>query len=239
MGIFSGFLVEDYPEAHPDEAESTDDDEGHFPSVAPADALEEFGERADGEGCDESADSRSCIEDGCGVGTVTLGEVFGSHLDGCGEVSGLTESEDGAGGEEEVDRYGSNCHCNVAGGFDESGSVVDAERGFSSHTADRMETCAGRPYADCPEVAFLGAHPVDEAAGKKVGHGIDDGEDGCDQTIVGVGPVELGRNELFPSERKHLTVHVVDCGREEKQRADGPAEVGHLFVCCCKGGGCC
>ncbi len=73
-------VVHKCPEEHPDESESADDDESPFPTE-----LE----------CERGYAQRSCestyrctgIEYGSCECTVFLGKVFGSDLDGCGEVA--------------------------------------------------------------------------------------------------------------------------------------------------------
>ena len=89
-----------------------------------------------------------------------------------------------------------------------------------------METGAGRPHADSPEVAATGAQPVDDATGEEIGDGIHDGEGGGYVAIVGIGPMKLGSDEVFPREREGLAVQIIDSGGEEEHRANYPTEVG-------------
>ncbi len=88
---------------------------------------------------------------------------------------------------------------------------------FGSPAAQGMETGSGRPDEDCPKIAFFCAEPIDEASGKQIGDSIYDRENRCNVTIVAVGPVKLGRYEVFPGQRQNLTVHVVDCCRKKQQ----------------------
>ena len=40
--------------------------------------------------------------------------------------------------------------------------------------------------------------------------------------------MELWCDKVFPSQRKNLTVHIIDGGCQEEQRTNNPTEVGHL-----------
>ena len=91
-----------------------------------------------------------------------------------------------------------------------------------------MENGTRRPYKYGDEIALLGAHPVDKLTGKEIGHGIENGKQAGDRTIIVVVPMKLGRDEIFPCERKHLPIHVVDSGCQKQQRTNDPTEVGHL-----------
>lgn len=64
MRIGMRLLVEEHPQSHPDEAQSTDNDECHFPSVAYTDTLEVACQRRYADRGNQSSDSRACIEDG-------------------------------------------------------------------------------------------------------------------------------------------------------------------------------
>ena len=92
-----------------------------------------------------------------------------------------------------------------------------------------MQACSYRPYEDGDEVALLRSHPVDELSGEEVGNGIEQREHAGDGAVVAVGPMEVGSDEVFPGERQHLTVHVVNCCRKEQQSADDPAEIAHFY----------
>ena len=85
-----------------------------------------------------------------------------------------------------------------------------------------------RPYEDGNQITLLRAHPVDELSGEEVCYGIKEREKTGNRTIVGIGPMELWCDKVFPSQREHLTVHIVDGGCQEKQRTDNPTEIGHL-----------
>ena len=95
-----------------------------------------------------------------------------------------------------------------------------------------MQTGSDGPDDDGPDVAFLRSHPVDELPGKEGDEGIENGECGGDETVVGIAPMEIDGDEVFPCEGEHLTVHVVDRGGKEKHRADDPTIVGHFVGCC-------
>ena len=91
-----------------------------------------------------------------------------------------------------------------------------------------METCAKRPYEDGPQISFLRAHPIDKLTSEKAEHSIENREDRCDCAVVGISPVELGRNEVFPSKGKHLAVHIVDRRGKKQHSANHPTIVGHF-----------
>ena len=72
-----------------------------------------------------------------------------------------------------------------------------------------MHHCTGTPYEDGNEVTLLGAHPIDKLTSEEVGDGVEDGEKTRDRTIMVICPVELWSDEVFPSQRQNLTVHVI------------------------------
>ena len=83
------------------------------------------------------------------------------------------------------------------------------------------------PYADGDEKSLLGAHPVHELARKQASDGVEDGKQGGDGTVIGIGPMEFGGDELLVGQGKHLAVQVVHGGGDKQQAADPPAPVGH------------
>ena len=91
-----------------------------------------------------------------------------------------------------------------------------------------MHHSTSAPYEDGDEVTLLGAHPVDELTREQVSDSIEQGEETRNRTIVGIRPVEVYGDKVFPCERQDLTVHIVNGGCQEEQRTDDPAEVGHL-----------
>ena len=88
----------------------------------------------------------------------------------------------------------------VAGGLNHGSHVGHPHGVLSGPATEGVQTGTQRPYADGPKVALLAAQPIDKAAGKEVGQGIDNGEDGGDVAVMCVRPVELGRDEIFPGE---------------------------------------
>ena len=224
-----GLLVHEEPEAHPEEAQGTDDQEGHLPAAADTLILEVLRKQRNRGRSDQCTYRRTGVEDRRGEGAVLLREIFGGHLDGGGEVARLTEGEDAARRQEEPDTRRSDGQRHGGTRLDRSHGL-DRLEAFDVHrgpAADGVQAGAGRPYADGPQVALLGAHPVDETAGEEHADGIDEREDGRDRAVVGIGPVKFGSNEVFPGQRQHLTIQVVDRGGDEQQHAHPPPPVGH------------
>ena len=219
-------LIDENPDAHPHEAQHTDDHKGHLPSVAHAHILEVACQGGDAQGRDEGADGGSGIEDGGGEGAVFLGEIFGGDLDSGGEVAALTGSKHHAGSQEEPHADHRHRGCHVAGSAHELGCIVETYPLLGGPATQGVETGTGRPHADSPKVAATGAQPVDDATGEEIGDGIHDGEGGGYVAIVGIGPMKLGSDEVFPREREGLAVQIIDSGSEEEHRANYPTEVG-------------
>ena len=184
-------LIEPHPQSHPEESQHTDDDESHLPTPGTS-------QQGDGGRSCQGSHRGTAVEDGGGERTVFLGEVLGSDLDGGREVAGLTEGEYHTAREEEIHRHGGDGYGGVTRQLTQLGDGVVALPLHSRPTTAGMETGSHRPYEDGDDVALLGAHPVDELSGEEVGNGVEDGEVGCNLTIVGIGPVELGRDEVFP-----------------------------------------
>ena len=90
-----------------------------------------------------------------------------------------------------------------------------------------MQARSGRPHTYGHEVAFLRAQAVDKTPRHEVGYGVDERKDTRHVAVVGIGPVELGGDKVFPCKRQHLAVHVVDSSCQEQHSADNPPEVGH------------
>ena len=80
-----------------------------------------------------------------------------------------------------------------------------------------------------PEKTLLGAHPVHETSGKKAAESVEKGEESGYCTIIGIGPMKFRRYIILPCEGQNLFVQIVDCSSEEKQNADPPSPVCHLF----------
>lgn len=227
-----GFLVHEDPEAHPDEAQGADHDEGHLP--APGLRQQRNGQRGE-----QRADRSAGIEDRGGVGAVLLGEVLGGHLDGCREVARLAQGEDAARGDEEIHADHGDGRGQGRPGLDgaQRGGVGKPHPCLGGDAAEGVHAGSHRPDADGPQITFLGAHPVDETAREEHADGIDDREDRSDQPVVVLVPVEFGLDELVPRQREHLTVEVVNGRCEEEHRTDDPAILRHLpsesrFVVC-------
>ena len=218
-----GLVVNEYPEGHPDKAQSTDDDECHLPS-------EQLCQWRNADRSSQGTYRCTGIEDRGGESTVFLGEVLSGHLNGSGEVSALSKRQDGTTEEEQINADGGNaegCHRTCLNGTKGSngGNSLDFHRYPS---AGGMHTGAQRPYEDGPQITFLCAHPVDELTGKEAEHGIEDRENRGNGAVVGIRPMKLRCDKVFPCQRKHLTVHVVNGCCKEQHCTDNPTVVGHL-----------
>ena len=154
----------------------------------------------DGERCHECADGCSGVEYGCGEGTVTLGKILGCHLHGSREIARLAYGKHAARRKKEVHAYGCYRHHRVARGGYELRSVLKTCAQFGSDAAQCVQTRSGRPYSDGPEEARLGAEPVNRASGKQHTYGIDNGERGCDISVMNLVPVEFRFYEFIPRE---------------------------------------
>ena len=80
---------------------------------------------------------------------------------------------------------------------------------------------------DCTDYAPLNVYGESKLAGEKAGYRIENGEEAGNCAIVGIGPMELGLNELVICEREHLTVEIINRRGDKKQRAKPPAPGGH------------
>ena len=234
LRVLVGLSVEPDPEGHPDIAQRTDDDERHLPA-------KELGQHRNGEGSNQGTHGSTAVEDGGGIGAVFLREVLGRHLNGCGEVAGLTQSEDAACTEEQPHGNGRNGQGRIGyttglegaqrllGSLEAHEPVAgdDAARG---NAAEGMQHSTCRPDKDGPEIATAGAHPVDNLTGEQHAQGVDDGEIGGDGTVVIVAPAKFLLDTILTGigQREHLTVHVVDCCCKEQHCTDYPTIVGHL-----------
>ena len=184
-----GRRIDKHPEACPYKADGTDDDEGHLPT-------EGIGQSGNGERRNEGTDRGTGIEDRGGQGTVFLREILGCDLDGCGEVARLTHGQYHTTGDEQPHTGGVSEEAYLrsllhgAQGLD----AIDIVQPAGGHATAGMQTGTDAPHHDGPDIAFLGAHPVDEATGKERYEGIEEREDGGDGAIVIVVPVELGRD---------------------------------------------
>ena len=188
-----GLIVDEHPQRHPYEAQTTNDDKRHFPS-------KDLRQWRYADRSRQSAHRRTRVEDRRGESTVFLREIFRCHLDGCREVTTFTECEHRSTEEEEVDTHGSDAQCRHRPrlhGF-ESGDGVDAFNFHGYESTDRVETRTYRPHKDCPQVTLLCSHPVDEFARKEAEHRVKDGESRCDGTVVSICPVEFRSDEVFP-----------------------------------------
>ena len=227
-------LIHEHPESHPDITDGTDDDESHLPAAADALVLEILGKKRNRCRSDEGTYGSASIEYGGRECAVLLREILSGGLDSCREVAGLTEGEHGTRRYKEPYTYRSY-RKSRGGTVLYSLHRLDALKAGDvacSPSAGSMKAGAGRPYSNGPEIALLRAHPVHELAGEKHAHGIDDGEDGGDCTIIVVCPVEFRSDEVLPCKGQHLAVHVVDGGRKEEQHHHPPAPVGHQFLLC-------
>lgn len=103
---------------------------------------------------------------------------------------------------------------------------MTGEHATGRDATEGMEHGTYRPYTDSDQVSFLGVHPVDELASKKVSDGVEDREQTGDGSIIAVGPVKLWTDKILPRERENLSVHIVDGGCQEKQpHKDPPGRV--------------
>ena len=221
--VLGRLIIQPCPKTHPDEAQRTDDDESHLPTPSTGQ------QRNGGRSC-QCTYRGTAVEDRGRESTVFLREIFCRGLDGCREVTSLTDSKNQTAGKEEPYRDGCNGNGCIRAclhhteGFDRI--IAFILHGNPSTAC--MKHGTERPYEDGNKITFLCAHPVDELSGKKVSHSIEQREETGNRTIVGIGPVELRGNEIFPCQREHLTVHVVNGGCQEEQRTDDPTEIGHL-----------
>ena len=148
--IFIRFLVHEYPQSHPDETQSADNDKSHFPAVAHAHALEVAGQGRDTQWGYQCSDGRAGIEYGSGEGTVFLWKIFGSHLDGGRKVSCFTDAQYDTGGNEVVnagDGYGRG---QCTGSANHVGGIFNAEGHFCGKSAEGVHTSTDRPYGNGP-----------------------------------------------------------------------------------------
>lgn len=99
-------------------------------------------------------------------------EVLSGYFNSGGEVTGFTDTEHNTCGNKEVDTGNGDGSGNSSGSRNHFSSIVNAYYMFGSPTADGMEAGTHGPDEDSPKISFLGAHPVDEASGKKVGYGV-------------------------------------------------------------------
>ena len=219
-------LIHEGPEEHPDEAQGTDDDEGHFPA-------ELHRERRDAQRRGKRAHGSTGVEDGCRESAVLLREVLGGHLDGRREVAGLAERQDAPAEEEQIDGRRRDGQRDVGSDLDalEGGEILADDRARGP-AAGSVQARAGGPDTDGDQVTLLRAHPVHELAREQAGDGVEDGEESGNRTVVVVIPVEFRLDEVLVRERQHLAVQVVDGRRHEQQRAQPPTPVGHQFFLC-------
>jgi len=88
-----GFVIQEDPEAHPDETKRTDDKESGFPAQV-------FGDGRNSKGGKQGSDGGAGIEDRGSVGAVFLGEILSRRFDGSREVARLTQGQDSSGDQE-------------------------------------------------------------------------------------------------------------------------------------------
>ena len=188
-----GRSIHEYPHSHPDKAESTDNDKSHFPSPS-------LGEQWDRYGSDQSTDRSTGIKNGSCISAVFLREIFGCYFDSCREVTGLTKCKDTACSQETVHTYGSQHDNNVSGSGHQFGCAVHTYVLLGHDSAKCVHTSTCRPYADCPEIPFLGSHPVDKASGKQHANGIDNRKYGSDRTIVYLIPMKFRFDKFVPGQ---------------------------------------
>ena len=215
-----GRAVHEDPEAHPDEAQHTDDDERQLP----APSLRQIG---NAERSDERANRGPGVEDRGREGTVALGEIFGRHLDRRREIARLANGQHATGHEEEIHTDGRDQHRHVARGGDQLGLVGQSHLPLRRDAAEGMQAGAGRPDADRPEEAALRAQPVDHPSGEEHADRVNDGESGRHHAIMRLVPMKLRLDELIPRQREHLAVQVIDRQGQEHHATDGPAIMGH------------
>ena len=224
-----GGVIDIHPHAHPNEADGTDKEEGHLPPVI-------AGQQGNHERSQQRTDLRTAVEHARGKAAVFLREILRRDLDGGGEVSALADGQHTAGGQKEIHTDGGNRPHRVAhhlqrgqaflGSFEahQPRARQDAVRG---NAAECMQACTGRPKANGPQIAAPRPQLVDDLADEQHADGIHDGETSRNDTIVRVVPPEFGRDEIFPRQRQHLTVHVVDGRGQEEHGTDDPPIAGH------------
>src|SRR5699024_11215070 len=97
---------------------------------------------------------------------------------------------------------------------------VSCKDARSRDSTECMKNRPNGPDKNGPEKAFLGIHPVDEFPGKHHTYRIENREQRRDVTVIGIVPVELGLQIIFPGKGKHLPVKVINSRGEEKQNTD-------------------
>lgn len=201
--VLCWLLVYHEPEAHPDVAQSADDHERHLPT-------EMAGQQGNGERGYQRAYGGAVVEDRRGESAIFLGEIFRGHLDGSGEVAGLTHGQYDAAEQEEPYADGGYRQAYMGGrvgvgrqvflGALEAHQPVaghDAARGYA---AEGVQHGARAPDAYGPQVAFPCAHPVHHLSGEEHEYGVEYGEIGRDGTVVVVVPLKFRGYEVFPGE---------------------------------------
>ncbi|MCU1224573.1 MAG: hypothetical protein JWQ42_2666 [Edaphobacter sp.] len=201
-------IREEKPDNEPDQTHGAGGDEGGPPAEA-------VGDKGDESRGDEGGGVGAGVEDAGGESTLFGGEPLRGGLDGGGEVSGLTEAEQGAG---------------------------DAE---ADDTADEsVRHRSERPDGDGDGVTELGAELVDDAAGREETDSVGDLEADDDVAVVVVedvlvdgvlGEVPAHEGEVVEErldQREDGAVHVVNGGRGEEESADEPSGTGFF-----RGGG--
>ena len=223
LGILR-LVIHEYPEEHPYETEKTDYDKGHLPS-------EQVGKHRYNKRCRKGSDRTAGIEDCSSKSPVLLRKVFRCRLDGSREIAALTKSKYCTADQKEPYADGSDsrscCGTCLEG-------LESLNRGYPLYlhgkpSATCVEASSSRPYSDSPEKALLGSHPVNETAGEKTAEGIEQGEETCYSSVIGICPMQFRCYIILPCKRKDLLVEIVDCRRTEKEDADPPSPVCHLF----------
>ena len=104
--ILAGFVIQPYPQAHPHITQHTDDDESHLP----APRTSQQGNRGR---CSQRTNRCATVEDRGGESTILGREILRRSLDGCREVTCLTDGKNQTAREEEPYRDGGDGHGSV------------------------------------------------------------------------------------------------------------------------------
>ena len=111
--VLARLVVSPYPEAHPYVTQHTNNDERHLPAPGTS-------QQGDSSGSSQRTDRSTAIKDRGGKSTVLGREVFGGSLDGCGEVTCLTDSKNQTARQEKPHRDGGNSHGGIAANLNEA-----------------------------------------------------------------------------------------------------------------------
>src|SRR5690606_10430951 len=86
-----------------------------------------------------------------------------------------------------------------------------------------MNTGADRPDKNSPQEPFFSIQPINESAGEQHGYGIDERKDSGYIAIILVCPMKFGLYPVRPSQRKDLSIKVVNVWGKEKKGTNAPS----------------